>query len=107
MYEDSPYFSVNTLRFAYNKTGNVRIEIKSRRVDASTVAMDCLTIKVGRYFIIYTVFVFQKQLCSEVSKGSIFVAKLRELSTGSGFIGVEPHYHNSAKKLKVTQHPLG
>jgi hypothetical protein len=56
--------------------------------------------------VFHNIFVFQKQLGSEVAKGSIFVAQLRELSTGSGFIGVKPHYHNSAKTPKVTEHSL-
>jgi len=40
MYKDSPYRSVNTLHFSYNKTGNVHTDITSRRVRAITVAME-------------------------------------------------------------------
>jgi len=40
MYKDSPYRAVNTLRFACNKTGcNVRTDVTSKRVRATTVAM--------------------------------------------------------------------
>jgi hypothetical protein len=40
MYKDSPYRAVNTLRFSYNKTGNVRADVTSRRVRATTVAVE-------------------------------------------------------------------
>jgi len=40
MYKDSPYRAVNALRFSYNKTGNVRTDVTSKRVCATTVAME-------------------------------------------------------------------
>ena len=40
MHKDSPYREAKTFRFAYNKIGKVCTDVTSRRVRATTAAME-------------------------------------------------------------------